>query len=214
MRKLIASVALVTAVAVGGLAVAAVNPLQLVSAKSVEPVQATAADTGTATAPQPLRSDRAARCSTRRSPVWSRRAPSPRHRPTRSSRQSQPPPRSTSPSTRASVPLQSAGPLRRGVLAVSAKTIDITPEGPRRRAEERQVDRPDRPGQGRRAADGHHGDRQRRRTPRSTLRSTPARSMPPGRPRSSSGCPGSPRRSSTGSPASTAATEPGDYTQP
>jgi len=34
MRKLIASVALVTAVAVGGLAVAAVNPLQLVSAKS------------------------------------------------------------------------------------------------------------------------------------------------------------------------------------
>ncbi len=34
MRKLIATVALVTAVAVGGLAVAAVNPLQLVSAKS------------------------------------------------------------------------------------------------------------------------------------------------------------------------------------
>ncbi len=34
MRKLIASVALVTAVAVGGLTVAAVNPLQIVSAKS------------------------------------------------------------------------------------------------------------------------------------------------------------------------------------
>ena len=34
MRKLIASVALVTAVAVGGLAVAAVNPLQFVSARS------------------------------------------------------------------------------------------------------------------------------------------------------------------------------------
>jgi len=49
MRKLIASVALVTAVAVGGLAVAAVNPLQLVSAKSSSP-STTAADPATTTA--------------------------------------------------------------------------------------------------------------------------------------------------------------------
>src|SRR6478672_3668389 len=49
MRKLIASVALVTAVAVGGLAVAAVNPLQLVSAKSSSP-STTAADSATTTA--------------------------------------------------------------------------------------------------------------------------------------------------------------------
>lgn len=41
MRKVIASVALVTAVALGGLAVAAVNPVQLVSAKSSSPSAAT-----------------------------------------------------------------------------------------------------------------------------------------------------------------------------
>ncbi len=45
MRKLIASVALVTAVAVGGLAVAAVNPLNIVSAKS-SGTSTTAADPG------------------------------------------------------------------------------------------------------------------------------------------------------------------------
>ncbi len=43
MRKLIASVALVTAVAVGALAVAAVNPLHLVSAKASSPTTTTVA---------------------------------------------------------------------------------------------------------------------------------------------------------------------------
>lgn len=127
MRKLIATVALVTAVAVGGLAVAAVNPLNLVSAKSASQSKE-AVDTGTATVAANVAKrpggkvlNQALAGLVQKGTITKAQAGAVRQAVAATAKEYL----AKHPGLRAAAVRRT---VRRGVLAVSAKTIDISPK--------------------------------------------------------------------------------------